>query len=187
MWERESVEYGSPARPGLAQQSPKRLEEPSDRPPPPRSARGTRRAQSNKSGSNAARASNASSTVVLPMPASPERNTSWRSPARALASRSSSCASTLSRPPARRADQPPPGPWPDGHGGDEPVAPRGTVSMKDGAAGSSQSARRISRMMTLRTPSLTWVFAHPARSSSSLETSCRGLRPAGAGPQMLSE
>src|SRR5262249_4360984 len=49
---------------------------------------------------------------------------------------------------------------------------RGTVSMKDGAAGSSPSARRISRMMTLRTPSVTWVFGHPARSSSSLETSC---------------
>src|SRR5438093_1110639 len=44
--------------------------------------------------------------------------------------------------------------------------------MKDGAAASSPSARRISRMATLRTPSLTWVFAHPARSSSSLKTTC---------------
>src|SRR5436190_14925893 len=44
--------------------------------------------------------------------------------------------------------------------------------MKDGAAASSPSARRIYRMATLRTPSLTWVFAHPARSSSSLKTTC---------------
>jgi hypothetical protein len=38
---------------------------------------------------------------------------------------------------------------------------------KRGATGSSSSARRISRMMTLSTPSPTWVLAHPACSSSS--------------------
>jgi len=44
--------------------------------------------------------------------------------------------------------------------------------MKRGAAESSPKARRISRMLTLSTPSVTWVFAHPARSSSSFVTSC---------------
>jgi hypothetical protein len=71
---------------------------------------------------------------------------------------------------------------PNGCGGDETVDPARHGLDEARRRGIVPERAAISRMLTLSTPSLTWVFAQPARSSSSFVTSCPPSSTTGAAP-----
>ena len=130
----------------------------------------------------ACRSRKAATKAVLPMPASPVTNTNWRLPLRAAASAASRKASSRSR--ANRPSGRAAGAAASSARGADAGSPSTaatkrkptpcTVAMKRGAAASSPSATRSSRMARDRAASLTTVPAHTVSNSSALVKSLPG-------------
>ena len=142
----------------------------------------------------ACRSRKAATKAVLPMPASPVTNTNWRLPLRAAASAASRKASSRSRANrlSGRAARAACAAGAAGAAVTAASSARGagacspstaatkrkptpcTVAMKRGAAASSPSATRSSRMARDRAASLTTVPAHTVSNSSALVKSLPG-------------